>query len=57
MKFSLNLFTPKFLFSEFSKYKWVILEKTQRSKEDFRNFLTILKEKIQVIHFRSYKDY
>ena len=45
----LSLFAPEFLFDEFKKYKEYILEKTNRSKEDFEQFLNILREEIEVI--------
>ena len=45
----LSLFAPEFLFDEFKKYKEYILEKTNRSKEDFEQFLNILREEIEII--------
>ncbi len=45
----LNLFAPEFLFDEFIKYKAYILKKTNRSKEDFAQYLNILKEEIEVV--------
>lgn len=45
----LNLFAPEFLFDEFTKYEEYILEKTNRSKEDFAQYLNILKEEIEII--------
>ncbi|NVM46673.1 MAG: DNA-binding protein [Candidatus Lokiarchaeota archaeon] len=45
----LNLFAPEFLFDEFLKYEDYILKKTNRSKEDFKRFLTILREEIEII--------
>ena len=45
----LNLFAPEFLFDEFAKYEEYILEKTNRSKEDFAQYLNILKEEIEII--------
>ena len=45
----LNLFAPEFLFDEFTKYEQYILEKTNRSKEDFAQYLNILKEIIEII--------
>ena len=44
----LNLFAPEFLFDEFTKYEEYILKKTNRSKEDFAQYLNILKEEIGV---------
>ena len=45
----LQLFAPEFLLEEFSKYQNQILEKTHRSKENFVNFVRILKEYITFI--------
>lgn len=45
----LNLFAPEFLFDEFAKYEEYILRKTSRSKEDFTQYLNILKEEIRII--------
>jgi predicted nucleic acid-binding protein len=45
----LNLFAPEFLFDEFIKYEVYILEKTNRSKEDFAQYLNILKEEIEIV--------
>lgn len=45
----LNLFAPEFLFDEFLKYEEYILKKTHRSKEDFTQYLNILKEEIEIV--------
>jgi predicted nucleic acid-binding protein len=45
----LYLYAPEFLFDEFTKYERYILEKTNRSKEDFDQYLKILKEEIEII--------
>ena len=45
----LYLYAPEFLFDEFTKYEQYILEKTNRSKEDFDQYLKILKEEIEII--------
>ena len=45
----LTLFAPEFLLDEFSKYEQYILEKSNRSKEDFNQFLSILREQIEII--------
>ena len=45
----LSLFAPEFLFDEFKKYEVYILEKTNRSKEDFEQFLDILMEVIEIV--------
>jgi len=45
----LQLFAPEFLFNEFSKYVSLILKKTNRSKDEFFQFLEILREQITVV--------
>ena len=45
----LNLYAPEFLFDEFKKYEGYILEKANRSKEAFAQYLNILKEEIEII--------
>jgi len=45
----LQLFAPEFLFTEFTKYKDLILRKTHRNEEDFNQFLEILKEQIIIV--------
>ena len=45
----LQLFAPEFLFTEFAKYEGLILKKTHRSREEFNQFLDLLKEQIIVI--------
>jgi len=45
----LQLFAPEFLFTEFAKYEELILKKIHRSREEFDQFLDLLKEQITVI--------
>ena len=45
----LQLFAPEFLFTEFTKYKELILKKTHRSHEEFNQLLDILKEQIIIV--------
>ena len=45
----LNLYAPELLFDEFLKYEKYILEKTNRSKEDFEQYFNILREEIEII--------
>ncbi|NHJ22763.1 MAG: DNA-binding protein [Candidatus Lokiarchaeota archaeon] len=45
----LQLFAPEFLFIEFTKYEDLILKKTHRSREEFNQFLNLLKEQINII--------
>ena len=45
----LQLFAPEFLFTEFAKYKDLILRKTHRNEEEFNQLLEILKEQITIV--------
>lgn len=45
----LQLFAPEFLFTEYNKYKDLILRKTHRNEEEFNNFLEILKDQIFIV--------
>jgi predicted nucleic acid-binding protein len=45
----LQLFAPEFLFTEFRKYKDLILRKTHRNEVEFNQFLEILKEQISIV--------
>lgn len=45
----LHLFAPEFIFEEFYKYKELLLEKTERSKEEFNELIYILKKRIKTI--------
>ncbi|MBN2155412.1 MAG: PIN domain-containing protein [Candidatus Lokiarchaeota archaeon] len=53
----LHLLTPEYIFLEFRKYEKIIINKTKRTREDFRNFFGILKEKIQIIPEHIFRDY
>lgn len=44
-----RLYAPDFLFAEFEKYRDVVRKKTERSKEDFERFLSILKGRITIV--------
>jgi predicted nucleic acid-binding protein len=45
----LHVFAPEFIFEEFEKYKDLILEKTERTKEELDELMTIIKKKIKTI--------
>ena len=45
----IHLFAPEFIFQEFSKYKELLLEKTNRSEEEFYKLLSILRKRITII--------
>ncbi|HUX99576.1 MAG TPA: PIN domain-containing protein [Candidatus Deferrimicrobium sp.] len=44
-----KLYAPEFLLTEFQKYENFILKKTQRSHQEFDQFLTLLKRKIKLV--------
>ncbi len=46
---NITFFAPEFLFKEFAKYKDYILEKTHRSKENFKEFYGLLQKKIIIV--------
>jgi predicted nucleic acid-binding protein len=54
---SLNLFTPEFIFTEFEKHKQEILDKTNRSSEQFDDIFNIMKEIINTIPEEEYKEF
>ncbi len=45
----LHLFAPEFIFEEFDKYKSSILNKTERTNEEFEELMEILKKKIKTV--------
>jgi len=48
-KDNLHIFAPEFIFEEFEKYSSLILEKTERSKEEFEKLIEILRKRIKII--------
>jgi predicted nucleic acid-binding protein len=52
----LDLYSPKFLFEEFEKYKTYLHEKTYRSPEDFMRYLAILKRNIHTVQMSVNED-
>ncbi|MBI5399423.1 hypothetical protein HZB07_02230 [Candidatus Saganbacteria bacterium] len=44
----LHLFTPEFIFTEFSKYRKFLLSKTHRSKDDFQKLFELFERQISV---------
>ena len=46
---NIKFFAPEFLFKEFAKYEDYILEKTHRSKENFKDFYELLQKKIIIV--------
>lgn len=49
LDFSLNLYSPEFIFQEFEKHKNEILEKTRRTEQEFNEILDILKTIIKIV--------
>ncbi len=45
----LKFYAPEFLFEEFTKYEDYLLDKTHRTKKDFKKFYKILRQKITII--------
>ncbi len=45
----LKFYAPEFLFEEFAKYEDYLLNKTHRTKENFKDFYNLLKQKIKII--------
>jgi predicted nucleic acid-binding protein len=45
----LHVFAPEFIFEELEKYADLILDKTERTKEEFDKLMVILKKRIKTI--------
>ena len=54
---SLNLYSVEYLFSEFGKYKELILDKTERTEDDFERFMQIVRERIKVVPYSEYRSF
>ncbi len=52
-----NLFTPEYIFTEFEKHKEEILEKTERTTEDFFRVVEILKRRIILVPLEELVPY
>jgi len=52
-----HFFTPEYIFEEFEKYKEELLEKTERTTEDFFKLLDIFKRRITLISLEELVDY
>ncbi len=44
-----HLFTPEYIFAEFEKHEEEILEKTERTTEEFYRLLEVLKRRITIV--------
>ena len=53
----LELIAPEHIFSEFNKYRQEILEKTERSSEDFDRFMFILWNRIGIVPHDETKEF
>ncbi|HIH39299.1 TPA: hypothetical protein HA219_01075 [Candidatus Woesearchaeota archaeon] len=56
-KDNLHIFAPEFIFEEFEKYSSLILEKTERSKEEFEKLIEILRKRIKIISSEETEEY
>ncbi|MGE0793070.1 MAG: putative toxin-antitoxin system toxin component, PIN family [Candidatus Woesearchaeota archaeon] len=54
---NLKLYTSKFIFEEFEKYKSLILRKTKKSEKELELILDILKEIIYIVSIDEYFEY
>ena len=52
-----HLFTPEFIFTEFEKHKKEILEKTERSEEEFFRVLEVLKRRVTLVPLEELTSY
>lgn len=52
-----HLFTPEYVFTEFEKHKEEILEKTERTTEEFFRLLEVLKRRIILVPLEELTTY
>ena len=52
----LKLYAPEFLFKEFAKYEEELIEKTNREKADFREFMKVLERRIELVPKKDFKN-
>lgn len=48
-RYDFHLYAPEFLFEEFEKYKQLLLNKTERTEEEFTLLITVLERKIHLV--------
>lgn len=53
---SLDLYAPEFILEEFEKHEQEILDKTNRTKEEFNNILSIIEEIINLVPKEDFED-
>jgi predicted nucleic acid-binding protein len=49
-----RVYAPEYIFEEFAKYREMLLDRTERTCEEFERFLTILKRRIIVVPKEEY---
>ncbi len=54
---NIHLYAPDFLFEEFEKYKQLLLEKSNRTEEEFNIAMKLLKKKIRIIAKEEFQSY
>ncbi|MFH1683140.1 MAG: PIN domain-containing protein [Candidatus Woesearchaeota archaeon] len=54
---NLHLFSPEYLFIELEKHKEELIDKTERTTEEFYRVLEIMKRKITLIHLEELVDH
>lgn len=52
-----HLYAPEYIFTEFRKYKKLILSKTERSDEEFEMFINILQRRINIVPKEEFKSF
>ena len=54
---NLHLFVPEFLFSEISKHKKELMEKTKRTEDELDEILNILEHKMTIIPMEEFESF
>ena len=52
-----HLFTPEYIFTEFENHKEELLDKTERTEEEFYRVLEILKRRIVLVPLEELNEY
>jgi predicted nucleic acid-binding protein len=52
-----HLFSPEYIFTEFEKHKEELLEKTERTTDDFFRLIDILKRRIALVLLEELTEY
>ncbi len=56
-KDNLYLYTPEFIIEEFEKYEHLILKKTKRSPEEFKDIMVMFREIVTVVPEDEYSKF